>query len=371
MSYSHRDLPVAQRLFRQLRDAGIDTFWDRDVPWGEPVRDVLSSAIGAAKVFLLLYPGRHEASDFVSLEMQAAIARSGTGEMQFIPVLLPGRSPVGDIGAFRYVYAESEHEFGPVVKVILNALKKAPRAERSGEDRRLSFLWSLLDSDLGNAPQAAALVLDDIASASLATAPGSSEQQINLLYRAAEWAERSLGVEHRSHLSLRYQLNAALLGAARYDESTQLSLQILSRATTAREKIEVGLQLGYALFQSGRLEAASEQYLAVLALAQRNDSPSALTTCLVALGSVARAGSDLDRAETLYARALEVSAHFVQPSTRVSALIGLGEIAAQRGNTEAERRWADEALWLSQTTLAVDDALALRAAALHRTGGDQ
>lgn len=364
LSYSHRDSQIAWRLWRQLREAGVDTFWDRDIPAGLPVREAVSEAIAAAKIFVLLHPGHHGSSDFIGLETQAAITRSLAGDLRLIPVLLPGRPPIDDIGAFQYVGADSEHDFKYVVQLIVDALGAPARAHPSDRDRRQSLLRSLLESDLGKAPQAAALVLDEIAS-SFETDPSGDGEEFDLLYRATQWAEQHLGIRHRSHVSLRYQLSAALLHAGRYEESIGLSRRILENATTEREKLEVGVNLGYALFQIGSLDAASDQYQTVMYMAQRNDSPSVLTTCLVALGSIARAYGDYARAEHYYERALEVSAHFVQSSARIGALIGLSEIAAQTGDTEAERRWADEAVWLSRTTLPANDALALRAAALR------
>lgn len=362
LSYSLADAATAARLATQLRRAGVSVFGDRSIEVAETMDSALSTAIAEARVFVLIHPGQVGSSSFVHRETQAALSRGTSEGLPVLPVMLPGREPVGDIGSYRYVRVSTPEDFAPVIAIVLDLLRETrlPKG-RSVAAQRLSFLSSLLHTDLSQAPQAAAVVLDEIAR----TVGGGSRyvaRQLDLLRDATSWAEIHLGPDHPSAVSLRFRLTDALLRAKRYDESSALSGKSVDASTAPTDRLEASLKLGYALLDDGRLEEAQLQYQESLQLARQTDSRSAEATSLVALGTLARMGGDLAQARLLYRRAVDLTAGMSQPSVRIGALIGLCEVTAGTGDPDARRRYAEEALWLSRTT--GDDALARRAASL-------
>lgn len=362
LSYSQSDARAAGRLAEQLRRAGVTVFWDLDMAVGSSIERSISRAIAQAKIFVLLHPGHVSPSSFLERETQAALMRSASAGLPVLPVMLPGREPVGEVGAYRYVRVRSEADFGPVIKVVLDLLRDArPKKSRSVVAQRLSFLSALLHTDLAQAPQAAAVVLDEIAQ----TVGGGSQyvvRQLDLLRDATTWAEMHLGPEHPSAVSLRFRLLQALLRSNLNDESLAMSLSSLDAHTAPIDRLEASLNLGHALLANGHHDEAEQLYEQALELARDTDSLSAEATSLVALGTMARMRGDLARAGSLYARAVALTSGSSQPTARVEALIGLCEVTAESGESENLIRYAKEALWLSETI--GDDALARRAAAL-------
>ena len=370
LSYTSRDSRAAALLAAQLRAAGISVFWDRDIRIGQSIEDVTSAAIAQAKAYILLHPGRSGSSDFIHRETQAAIARSASDGLPVLPVLLPGREPDGDVGRFRYVRVASDEDFGPVVEITRKTLDMAGHSSPSDAGLRLSFLSSLLYTDLSHAPQAAAVVLDEIAQ----TVGGSSEEatrQLDILREAAKWGEAHLGPRHPSVTSLKYRLTEALLRAGLYDESLALSEQALSMSDETGDQVQASLNLANALLESGRLDDAHRRYEDSLNLARRTGSESAAAIALVALGTVAQMQGDLSSALSFFTEAVRATSRLALPSARASALIGMCELTQGSDDTEQRRRYVAEALWLARTTLAGDDALAQRAAALTRAEEDE
>lgn len=369
LSYSYDDSHAASRLAAQLRQAGITVFWDReDIKVGEAVTQALSSAIAEARAFVLLDPGRMSSSTFIHKEIRAAIARSATSGVPVLPVLLPGREPASEIGSFRYIRVASDDDFSPVVQVVKSVLNAANRSRPTSAGLRLSFLSSLLNTDLGQAPRAAAVLLDEIAQ-TVGVSNRVTGRQLAVLREAAHWGEVNLGPEHPSVVSLRYRLTKALLRSGRYEESLGLSEEAVRTSSSPEERLEASLNLGNALLASGREEAATERFQESLHLARSTNSESASGTAIGALATLARMRGDLTVSRRLFEEAVEITTRVGQPSARVSALIGLCEVAAQMGDAESTRHYADEALWLSRTALARDDDLTLRAAAIVAARG--
>ena len=369
LSYSLTDAGAAGRLVEQLRRAGVTVFWDRDLAVDTSVEQGIASALAEAKVFVLLHPKQLGSSSFLQRETQAALVRSTSTGLPVLPVMLPGREPTGDVGDYRYVRVSSENDFDPVVNVVLDLLRETrPKRSRSVAAQRLSFLAALLHTDLPQAPQAAAVVLDEIAQ----TVGGGSQHvalQLELLRDALAWAEMNLGSEHRSTTSLRFRLAQALLKSRRYDESLALSRQTLDASTTPTDRLEASLNLGHAMLEGGRREESRQLYEQSLVLARTTDSLSAEATSLVALGTLARMNGELSQAESLYAPAVDLTSHTSQPTARIEALIGLCEVTTATGDSQARTRYAQEALWLSETV--GDDDLARRAAALLEMDGGE
>ena len=363
LSYTFRDSQVATRLGEQLQQAGLSVFDVQNVAAGSAFSEALSTAIAQARVFILLVPADPGSSKWMQQETRAAVARSASDGLPVLPVLLPGREPAGDTLKFRYLQVRSEHDFSGVVDVVANVLRSAKHAGPSAAGLRLSFLSSLLDTDLYRSPHAAALVLEEISQ----TVGGDVEnfdRQLAVLRRATEWGERNLGPSHPSMAALRYRLADALGRSGRHQESIELRRRALDLSDTPEERVELGLGLANQLVAFGLLEEATVYYRQSLELASASGSDSAAAAALVGLGTAARAMGDLHGARLYFERAVELTTRLAQPSARTNALVSLCEVLNEMGDAEGSRRYAEEALWLSRTTLAGNDALALRAAAL-------
>lgn len=305
LSYTRRDSAVAARLAEQLRLGGVSVFDAQSITAGENFAQALSTAIAQARAFVLLVP-ESETSEWVEKETQAAVARSASDGLPVLPVLLPGRQSAGDVLRFRYLQVGTERDFSQVVDVVASVLRSAPYASLSAAGLRLSFLSSLLDSDLNRAPHAAALVLEEI-SQTVGGDVEDFERQLAVLRHATEWGERNLGPSHPSMASLRYRLVEVLGRSGRHEESIELRRRALELSVTPEERVELGLGLANQLVAYGLLEEATVYYGQSLELALASGSDSAAAAALVGLGTAARAMGDLNGARTYFERAVDLT----------------------------------------------------------------
>jgi tetratricopeptide (TPR) repeat protein len=362
LSYTLRDSTVAARLAEQLMLAGVSVFEVENFRAGDDFYETLSAAIAQARAFVLLVP-ESGTSEWVQKELKVALARSASDGLLVLPVLLPGREPAGDVLRFRYIEVDAEHDFKDVVDVVGSTLRSAEHALPSPAGLRLSFLSSLLDTDLTSAPHAAALVLEEI-SQTVGGGTEEFERQLAVLRQATEWGESYLGPSHPSVAPLRHRLADVLGKSGRHQESIELRRRSLQVSASSGERVELGLGLANQLLAAGLLDEAAQHYQQSLELASASSSDSPTAASLVGLGMVARLHGDLNRARRYLEQAVHLTTRLAEPSARTSALVGLCEVLNELGDTEGSRRYGEEALWLSRTTLAGDDALALRAAAL-------
>lgn len=362
LSYTLRDSAVAARLAERLRRAGLSVFAVQNVATGEVVAEAMSMAIAEARSFVLLVP-EGGASQYVQKEIQAAVARSVSDGLPVLPVLLSGREPTEDVIRFRYLRAEAEGNFADVVDLVGDILRSADHASPSADGLRLSFLSSLLDTDLFGSPHAAALVLEEI-SQTVGGGAEEFERQLAVLRLATEWGEIHLGPSHPSVALLRHRFADVLGRAGQNLESIELRRRIMEESTSPEGRTEAGLGLANQLVAVGQLAEAITYYQQSLDVASQSGSDSVAAASLVGLGTVARVQGDVTSARMYLEQAVGLTTYLAEPSARAAALIGLCELLNEAGDVEESHRYVEEALWLSRTMLASDDALALRAAAL-------
>lgn len=73
LSYSSKDTPFAEKLYRSLQDAGVRVFWDRfDVLPGESLRDQVIEAIHQHDRLIVVLSDNGMASDWVRQEIELA-----------------------------------------------------------------------------------------------------------------------------------------------------------------------------------------------------------------------------------------------------------------------------------------------------------
>jgi len=73
LSYSSKDMPFAEKLYRSLEDAGVRVFWDRfDVLPGESLRDQIIEAIHEHDRLIVVLSDHGMASDWVRQEIELA-----------------------------------------------------------------------------------------------------------------------------------------------------------------------------------------------------------------------------------------------------------------------------------------------------------
>lgn len=372
LSYSMQDADVAARLSNQLRLAGLSVWRDRDALQGEPLTESLSRGITNSTAFVLLVPREADSSKFLQLEIDTALVRSATGNLLVFPVVLPGRTFTGDVSRFRCIRVESEETFAPVIelvsKAVLTAGMPGPTEARAGARLRVSFLSTLLRTDLAQAPLAASLVLDEI-SQSVTSDINDVAQQLEVLQSAVEWGRTHLGSDHRSVILLMYRLAELLFKYGHYEESVQLNQVALNTTKNPKDKLEASINLGNALLAMGRSGEAEQCYRAALTVARDLTFPSATGTALVALGTLAQRRNDRTEARTLFEEAIRVTTGLNHPSARINALLGLCELWEEIADDATRKQYAEEALWISQTALSGDHALALRAKAAARVAG--
>lgn len=372
LSYSLRDAHVAARLANELRLAGLNVLWDRgDIRIGAPIAESLRKHITESTAFVLLVPEDAAPSDPLRREIETALVRSATGDLLLLPVLLPGRKPAGNMARFRYIRVESEWDFSPVARVVSTAVRSKSVVPAQAEaESRVSFLSTLLRTDLARAPMAASLVLDEI-SQSVGSDKDAGFQQLHVLREALEWGRAQLGDHHPSVTLLMYRLADVLLELGDYAESADLSRYVLGTTANPKDTLAASFNLGNALVAMGRDSEAEQYYQAALDVARKFSTDSAAGTALVALGTIARRRGNRADAQALFEEAVHVTTSLAYPSARVNALIGLCEIFNETGDVGRGRPYAEEALWLARTALSGDHDLELRAAAAAGLAGTE
>ncbi len=363
VSYSQSEAALAARLTDALRMAGLDVKSDRQIRLGDDLKSSLAKGISESRALVFLVP--EAVGHGQKLELETAMLRNATGNLLIFPVQIPGRSTLPyDIARFRYINLKSEWDLDPVVEVVAKALRSAVAPTISTAALRASFLSTLLHTDLNRAPLAAALILDEI-SQTVETDIVEVVQQLDILREAAYWGRRHLGSNHPSVTILMYRLAAALLRSGEYEESEQLSRQVLATTTNPRDRLEANVNLGNVLLAMGREGEAERYYQDVLSVARFTTDPAA-GIALVALGTIALRRGDRDNARAFFEEAVHRSTKLADPNTRVNALLGLCEVLLETGENPKGMQYAEyveEALWLTRTELKGDVALEQRVAA--------
>lgn len=72
LSYAHEDQPHAQRIVDALAQAGLEAWWDHQIPPGSSWDEVIGARIEAAAVVIVIWSRQSVASNFVKEEAQIA-----------------------------------------------------------------------------------------------------------------------------------------------------------------------------------------------------------------------------------------------------------------------------------------------------------
>lgn len=353
LSYTARDRDLAQRLVQALETSGVSVFWaHRDVQFGDPSQDSLSRALSEARIFVFLHPGQMGSSEYLRMETQAALTRSKTDGLLVLPILPPGRVPVEDIGHFRYVHLNSLEDLEPVVQEILKALRSKSGVPASTPGIYLSFISALLRTDLVRAPQAASLVLDWISS----TAEAQPEDMA-VMAEALDWGLAHLGPDHPAVRSCRHQLAVLLRAQGRFSEAAALGQEMLAQAANPADRLTATVNFASVVAAQNDLAGARDAYIEALQLAERLNNDPARGAVLVALGSLAEKEGDMSEAIRWYQEALGLTHNSADPSTRVSALLGLSSALVATHEPIQALISAEQGFALAQSTLGVNAEL--------------
>ena len=88
ISYAREDRARAEQIARALVSAGIDTFWDTEIPPGKTWADYIEAKLGQSKVMLVLWSAHSTKSQWVRED-----ARMGRDGFKLIPVMLDASAP--------------------------------------------------------------------------------------------------------------------------------------------------------------------------------------------------------------------------------------------------------------------------------------
>jgi hypothetical protein len=83
LSYSQKDLAIAKRIISHLEDAGLDVFWDRNIPIGKTWEKYIEKHLSESLCVVVLWSSNSVDSDWVRAE-----AVEGVGRGVLIPVAI-------------------------------------------------------------------------------------------------------------------------------------------------------------------------------------------------------------------------------------------------------------------------------------------
>jgi len=83
ISYAREDRPKAEQVARALNAAGIETFWDTEIPPGQTWADYIEGKLNRSKVLIVLWSAHSTSSQWVREE-----ARMGRDAGKLIPAML-------------------------------------------------------------------------------------------------------------------------------------------------------------------------------------------------------------------------------------------------------------------------------------------
>jgi hypothetical protein len=90
VSHSHSDKPTAERLARELRNQGIDAWFDKwEIRPGDSlIQKVFEEGLKECSAFLVLLSPRSVASNWVKHELDVAMVKRLDGAARVIPVMV-------------------------------------------------------------------------------------------------------------------------------------------------------------------------------------------------------------------------------------------------------------------------------------------
>ena len=146
ISYSTKDLPVAERIRGGLANLPVDVFIaEYSVSPGSRLNDTIVAAIKRCDLFLLLWTGNSKASEYVSQEI--GVAR-GSGKRILPMVMEDGLELPGLITDLKYLpaYRSLEQSLEWLQEHILDTVEKRrqKREQQRQKDKLILFVLGAL-----------------------------------------------------------------------------------------------------------------------------------------------------------------------------------------------------------------------------------
>lgn len=129
LSYAREDTARADQVAKGLEAAGLDVFWDNEIPPGTTWADYIEQKLGACKALIVLWSEHSTKSQWVREE-----ARMGRDKGCLIPVMIDASQPpfgFGEVQAANLANwnGEADHpNWRRFVDAVMNATKTTPRA---------------------------------------------------------------------------------------------------------------------------------------------------------------------------------------------------------------------------------------------------
>ena len=136
ISYSSQDRDFVERLVRDLKELGIDVFYDQLVRPGESWVESLSSAIESSDFLLVALSPASMASKWVEQEILIGLAREAEGKAHVIPMMIKQCELIGPLAQKTYASFDRDYEAGlwRVVEVLQGKAESFPITKASPQE---------------------------------------------------------------------------------------------------------------------------------------------------------------------------------------------------------------------------------------------
>jgi hypothetical protein len=130
LSYAREDTARAEQVANGLEAAGLDVFWDNEIPPGTTWADYIEQKLGVCKALIVLWSEHSTKSQWVREE-----ARLGRDKGVLIPVMIDASQPpfgFGEVQAANLANwnGEADHpHWRRFVDAVMNATKATPRPQ--------------------------------------------------------------------------------------------------------------------------------------------------------------------------------------------------------------------------------------------------
>ncbi len=130
LSYSREDRVRAEQVARGLQQAGLEVFWDNEIPPGTTWADFIEQKLGQCKALIVLWSAHSTKSQWVREE-----ARLGRDKGVLIPVMIDGAQPPFGFGEVQAAdlstwNGEAEHpNWRRFVDAVTAVSKREPRPQ--------------------------------------------------------------------------------------------------------------------------------------------------------------------------------------------------------------------------------------------------
>jgi hypothetical protein len=123
ISHRRSDVPQAERLANEIRDAGHQVWFDEwDINLGDSVVGKMNEGLEGAAYVIVCYSSSGVTSEWMSREWMSALARQLNGHgVKLLPVLLTGGEPPAILADLQYADLVKDWEQG--VAKLLRAIR--------------------------------------------------------------------------------------------------------------------------------------------------------------------------------------------------------------------------------------------------------